>query len=139
MNGFKGGVTIDSFDLPANDPAGGVSLTLATTLVNPASVGVALSTIGFQNSFGSTIIGPAASTGAFTLLPKSTIQLPLAGRLIAQTTPLGLQDVSTIFNGNQPNFCHLTAGAYYACLPQASFTEFLRSSSCTATRRDPPT
>lgn len=103
MNGLKGGVMIDSFDLPANDPAGGVALTLATTLVNPSSVGVALSQIGFQNSFGSTTIGPAASTGPFTLLPKSTIQLPLAGRLIPQTTPLGLEDVSTIFNGPFPS------------------------------------
>ncbi|KAM0750211.1 hypothetical protein T439DRAFT_247618 [Meredithblackwellia eburnea MCA 4105] len=99
MNGFKNGVTIESFDLPYNDPAGGVHLTLQTSLVNPSSVGVALSTIGFQNTFGSTTIGPAASDGAFTLLPKATIALPLVGRLIPQTTAQGLADVSTIFNG----------------------------------------
>jgi hypothetical protein len=99
MNGFKGAVIIENFDLPANDPAGGVALTLQTSLKNPSSVGVALSTIGFANSFGNTIIGPASSTAPFELLPKSTIQLPLAGRLIPQTTPQGLADVSTIFNG----------------------------------------
>lgn len=99
MNGFKGLVTIESFDLPANDLAGGISLVLQTSLTNPSSVGVALSTIGFVNSFGSTIIGPASSTAAFVLLPKTTISLPLAGRLIPQDTETGLADVSTIFNG----------------------------------------
>lgn len=99
MNGFKGLVTIEKFDLPANDPAGGVQLVLATTLTNPASVGVALSTIGFANSFGSTVIGPASSTAAFSLTPKSTIALPLTGRLVPQTSAQGLADVSTIFNG----------------------------------------
>lgn len=98
MDGFKGGVTVESFDLPSNDPAGGVTLTLQTSLVNPSSVGVALSTIGFENTFGSTDIGPVSS-GAFVLLPKSTIALPLAGRLIPQSTSQGLADVSTIFNG----------------------------------------
>lgn len=99
MNGFKGLVTIDSFDLPSNDPAGGITLTLATTLTNPSSVGVALSQIGFLNYFGSTDIGPVASTSAFDLSPKSTIALPLAGRLVPQSSDQGLADVSTLFNG----------------------------------------
>jgi hypothetical protein len=34
MNGLKNGVTIQSFDLPANDPAGGIHLTLQTTVAN---------------------------------------------------------------------------------------------------------
>jgi len=99
MNGFKGLVKIESFDLPANDPAGGITLTLATSLTNPSSVGVALSQIGFQNFFGSTNIGPVASTGAFDLSPKTTIALPLAGRLVPQSSDQGLADVSTLFNG----------------------------------------
>ncbi|GJN94719.1 hypothetical protein Rhopal_007810-T1 [Rhodotorula paludigena] len=99
MNGFKGLVTIESFDLPSNDPAGGITLTLQTSLTNPSSVGVALSQIGFQNYFGSTNIGPAASTGAFDLSPRSTISLPLAGRLVPQSGDQGLADISTLFNG----------------------------------------
>ncbi|GAA5937070.1 uncharacterized protein JCM15063_000146 [Sporobolomyces koalae] len=99
MDGFKNLVTIESFDLPYNDPAGGIHLTLQTSLTNPSSVGVALSTIGFQNSFGSTIIGPAASASAFNLNPKSTIALPLVGRLVPQSSSQGLADVSNIFNG----------------------------------------
>ncbi|GAA5951249.1 hypothetical protein JCM3765_002422 [Sporobolomyces pararoseus] len=99
MNGFKDLVTIESFDLPSNDPLGGIHLTLQTSLTNPSSVGVALSTIAFQNSFGSTIIGPAASASAFDLNPKSTIALPLVGRLVPQSSQQGLADVSNIFNG----------------------------------------
>ncbi len=38
MNGLKNGVTINSFDLPANDPAGGIHLTLNTTVVNVRTI-----------------------------------------------------------------------------------------------------
>jgi hypothetical protein len=99
FNGFKNNVIIESFDLPANDPAGGIHLTLQTELTNVASVGVELSTLSFMNTFGSTVIGPAAATGPFTLAPKATMQLPLAGRLVPQSSQQGLDDVSTIFNG----------------------------------------
>jgi len=34
MNSLKGGVMINSFDLPSNDPAGGIHLTLTTTVKN---------------------------------------------------------------------------------------------------------
>ena len=34
MNGLKGGVTIDTFDLPSDDPAGGIHLTLQTSVSN---------------------------------------------------------------------------------------------------------
>lgn len=98
MNGLKNGVVVNSFDLPANDPAGGIHLTLNTTVTNPSQVGIELSTIGFQNFFQSTHLGPAASTGAFTLAPQSTIGLPLAGRLIPQDSSQGLADVSAVFN-----------------------------------------
>jgi hypothetical protein len=34
MNGLKGGVTIKTFDLPSNDPAGGIHLTLEAVTTN---------------------------------------------------------------------------------------------------------
>lgn len=34
MNGLKGGVTINTFDLPSDDPAGGIHLTIEATAVN---------------------------------------------------------------------------------------------------------
>lgn len=81
LNNLRGGVIINSFDLPYNDPAGGVHLTLATSVTNPSSVGVSLSQIGFQNFFDNVNIGPVASTAPFVLAPLATISLPLAGRL----------------------------------------------------------
>ncbi|KAH7108191.1 hypothetical protein BKA62DRAFT_764259 [Auriculariales sp. MPI-PUGE-AT-0066] len=99
MNGLKGGVVINSFDLPSNDPAGGIHLTLDTTITNPAQVGVELDSITFQNYFGSTHLGPATSSGgSFTLLPQATFQQALVGRLIPQTEQAALDDVSTVFS-----------------------------------------
>ena len=34
MNSLKNGVVINSFDLPSNDPAGGIHLTLDTSVSN---------------------------------------------------------------------------------------------------------
>lgn len=98
FNGLKNGVIIDSFDLPANDPEGGIHLTLNTTVTNPSQVGIALSGIGFRNFFQSTYIGPAQAGGAFTLAPKGTTQLPLVGRLVPQNgSDQGLTDMGTVF------------------------------------------
>jgi hypothetical protein len=114
MNGLKGGVVIDSFDLPANDPAGGVHLTLATTITNPSQVGVSLSSIGFQNYYQTTYIGPAAASPAL-LLPLAAASVPLAGRLVPQTSSGGLADVSTIFTNCQSLFKYLATVFSYFC------------------------
>lgn len=34
FNGLTNGVTIESFDLPSNDPAGGIHLTIESTISN---------------------------------------------------------------------------------------------------------
>lgn len=103
MNGLKNGVIIDSFDLPANDPAGGIHLTLNTTISNPSQVGIALSSIAFNNYFHETFVGPVQSAGAFTLAPSATIQLPLVGRLVPQNgSSQGLADMGTVFTNCKP-------------------------------------
>lgn len=120
FNDLKAGVTIQAFNLPSNDPAGGITLTLETTVANvranyliscyccllfvpqPSQVGIALSTIGFNAFYGTTELGPVASTAAITLLPNSTSPLALVGRLIPQNTAEGLAAVSAVFN----NFIH---------------------------------
>ncbi|KAH8979124.1 hypothetical protein EDB92DRAFT_1821158 [Lactarius akahatsu] len=102
LNNLKNAVLIKSFDLPADDPAGGIHLTLDTAIANPSQVGISLSNIGFQTYFGNTNIGMVASNGSFTLAPLATSSLGLIGRLIPQTQQSGLLDVSTIFN----NFIH---------------------------------
>ena len=66
--------------------------------VQPSQVGIELSSIGFQNFFQDVNIGPVASTGSLNLAAQSTIALPLAGRLIPQSSQTGLDAVSAIFN-----------------------------------------
>ncbi|RPD52194.1 hypothetical protein L227DRAFT_623401, partial [Lentinus tigrinus ALCF2SS1-6] len=98
MNSLKGGVKIETFDLPSNDPDGGIHLTLQTNVTNPSQVGVELTSIGFQNFFQDVNIGPASATNTFSLSPQSTIPLALTGRLIPQKEESGLDAVSAMFN-----------------------------------------
>ncbi|KAI6135778.1 hypothetical protein EV401DRAFT_1898270 [Pisolithus croceorrhizus] len=102
FNGLKNGVQISSFDLPANDPAGGITLTIQSEVTNPSQVGIELSSIAFTTFADDIEIAAVASTSAFTLFPGSTSSLPLAGRLIPQNSGDGLAAVSAVFN----NFIH---------------------------------
>ena len=79
-NGLKGDVIINHFDLPANDPAGGITLTLDTTVTNPGSIGVQLSQLGFQVRMGPV---DAALTGAELLLDHEHWSGSSHGRLYA--------------------------------------------------------
>lgn len=78
------------------------SLSLTRAVAQPSQVGVSLSSIGFNSFFDNVLIGPVASTGPVTLLPNTTSPLPLAGRLIEQTSDQGLGAISSVFN----NFIH---------------------------------
>ncbi|KAF9264250.1 hypothetical protein L218DRAFT_258531 [Marasmius fiardii PR-910] len=102
FNGLTGGVQVQTFDLPANDPAGGIQLTLEAATTNPSQVGIELSSIAFDTFAGNVLIAPVQSNGTVSLAPQSTSMLSLAGRLIPQTSSEGLSTVSTIFN----NFIH---------------------------------
>jgi len=102
FNGLKDGVRVKTFDLPSNDPAGGIHLTLDTATTNPSQVGIALSSIGFDTFIGNVMIAPVLSAGAVTLAPVSTSDLSLVGRLVPQNSPAGLSTISEVFN----NFVH---------------------------------
>ncbi|KAJ3850500.1 hypothetical protein EV368DRAFT_84496 [Lentinula lateritia] len=102
FNGLRGGVQIQSFDLPANDPAGGIHLTLNASATNPSQVGIELSSLGFNSYIDGQLIAPVSCSGAVTLNPESTSNLALVGRLIPQTSSEGLAAVSQVFN----NFIH---------------------------------
>lgn len=98
FNGLKNGVVVNSFDLPENDPLGGIHLTLNTTVTNPSQVGIALSNISFVNFFHTTFVGPVAAEAPFTLSPSTSIDLALAGRLVSQNgSEQGLADIGAIF------------------------------------------
>lgn len=126
MNGLKNAVTINSFDLPGDDPAGGITLTLDTTIVNPSQVGIQLNSLAFGSYYSTgTYLGPVASVPQLNLAPLSTSQVKFAGRLVPQTTEAGLADLSKIFTdfihdipssvevrgvGSDPNVSWLTEG-----------------------------
>ncbi|KAJ2957136.1 hypothetical protein NQZ79_g7103 [Umbelopsis isabellina] len=97
MGGLKGAVTINSFNLPSNDPAGGIHLVLETTIKNPSQVGVQLSGLGFEAFFGSVDLGPVAGTNV-NLPPQSSANVEMQGRLQEQTSSEGLAALATLFN-----------------------------------------
>ncbi|KAG8833980.1 hypothetical protein FRC17_009762 [Serendipita sp. 399] len=98
MGGLKGAVTINTFDLPADDPAGGITLTLDTSLVNPSQVGMQVNSLLFKSYTKSgTYLGPVASVPTTNMLPLSTSQIKFAGRMVPQTSSEALADLSKIF------------------------------------------
>ncbi|KAJ7188457.1 hypothetical protein C8R46DRAFT_1054741 [Mycena filopes] len=101
FNGLKGGVIIKSFDLPSNDPAGGIHLTLDATAANPSQVGIELSSLGFETFVNGIMIAPVTS-GSVSLAPGATTDLSLVGRLVPQDSAAGLAVISNVFN----NFVH---------------------------------
>lgn len=97
LNGLKGQVIINSFDVPSNDPAGGLHLTAVSTINNPAQVGVALTSFGINIMMKDTQIGPSAAASAFTLQALAVTTVPLVGRIQEQTSQGGLADLSELF------------------------------------------
>lgn len=96
-SGFKNAVTVNSFDLPSNDPAGGVTLNVDVSISNPSQVGFNLGGASFENYFGSVDIGPLSSKGGANFAPVSTSRMSMTGRLIPQTTQAGITAITTIF------------------------------------------
>ncbi|CAD6924941.1 unnamed protein product [Tilletia controversa] len=96
FNGLQGDVIINSFDLPYDDPAGGIHLTVDATINNPSSVGVQLSRFGVSVDANGTFLGPQAAANAFTLAPMSQSPLSLVGRLVPQSGS-GLDVLSALF------------------------------------------
>ncbi len=97
FNGLRNSVIINSFDLPSNDPAGGIHLTAATTIYNPSQVGVQLSRFGVNLDRNDTYIGPSAAQDTFVLQALAVTTLPLVGRLVPQSSDQGLAVLSEIF------------------------------------------
>lgn len=97
FNGLKNSVIINSFDLPSNDPAGGIHLTADTTIYNPSQVGVQLSRFGINLARNNTLLGPSSVAQPFVLQALAVNTLPLVGRLVPQTTDQGLAVLSEVF------------------------------------------
>ncbi|WFD34248.1 hypothetical protein MCUN1_001085 [Malassezia cuniculi] len=97
MNNLKNAVTINSYDLPYNDPAGGIHLTANAVVINPSQIGVQLSRFGTSVYSNNTNLGPTSAQSGFTMQPLSNTSIPLAGRLVHQDSDEGLAVLSQIF------------------------------------------
>ncbi|SHO78091.1 Uncharacterized protein MSYG_2433 [Malassezia sympodialis ATCC 42132] len=96
MNNLKNRVQILRYDLPSNDPQGGIHLTATALIQNPSQVGVQLSRFGVNILNDGVVLGPSYAAKGFTLNAVSTTQLPLAGRLVRQSGH-GLDVLSQVF------------------------------------------
>lgn len=96
-NGFKNAVKITAFNLPSNDPAGGITLTASTTIQNPSQVGFNFEGVGFESYFREVDLGPLASSGAAVFPPGGVASLNMQGRLIPQTSAEGLAAIKEVF------------------------------------------
>ncbi|CAO3627243.1 unnamed protein product [Cunninghamella blakesleeana] len=95
-NGFKDAVKINSFDLPSNDPAGGITLIANTTITNPSQVGFSLGSVAFNGFYKDVLVGPlGASPAVFAPLAPASIQMK--GRMIPQNTKHGLEMITEVF------------------------------------------
>jgi hypothetical protein len=97
MAGLINDVKINSFNLPSNDPAGGIHLVLDTTITNPSQIGVNFQGLGFESFFGAVDLGPVAGTNVI-LNPQSSANIQMAGRLQPQSSQDGLNALETLFD-----------------------------------------
>ncbi|CAM0140292.1 hypothetical protein VKS41_005895 [Umbelopsis sp. WA50703] len=97
MQGLKNDITIQSFNLPANSPNGGIELDVVTNIKNPSNVGVDLSGVGFESYYQSVDLGPLASVGGANFPPQGQSAVSMSGRLVPQSSSDGLNAIQTIF------------------------------------------
>ncbi|KAJ1923184.1 hypothetical protein IWQ60_006039 [Tieghemiomyces parasiticus] len=99
MRGFDGQVDIRGFDLPANDPAGGIQLKIDTALGNPSNIGVELGDLTFDiyDEASGVLVGPVVAQGV-SLQPKAESLLHMTGRMVPQPTPEGIAALSALMN-----------------------------------------
>jgi hypothetical protein len=96
-NGFKDAVTISEFDLPSNDPAGGITLTANTSIINPSQVGFDFANVGFESYYEDVLLGPLGSAAEAVFPPQGTADLPMKGRLVYQDSHEGIAAITTVF------------------------------------------
>ncbi|KAI8637942.1 hypothetical protein BD408DRAFT_457039 [Parasitella parasitica] len=97
-NGFKNAVTVQNFYLPANDPAGGITLTADTIIHNPSQVGFNLGGAAFETYFDGVDLGPLASDGAAFFAPLTDSSMKMKGRLVSQEgSQQGIMAITTVF------------------------------------------
>ncbi|KAI8071002.1 hypothetical protein BC940DRAFT_345216 [Gongronella butleri] len=94
-NGFKNAVNIENFTLPANDPAGGITLVASATMNNPSQVGFNIASVQFDGYYQGLYIGPMFAAPA-VIAPNAVSSVQLKGRLIPQSDA-NMQKLTPVF------------------------------------------
>ena len=93
INNFPS-ISILSFNLPSNSPAGGITLSLQTSLGNPSIASVAIGTMVLDLYYGTALLGSVTGTGV-TLVPGNN-SIPLVGNI--NPSAANLPAASTFFS-----------------------------------------
>ncbi|ORZ08637.1 hypothetical protein BCR42DRAFT_335337 [Absidia repens] len=95
MGGFKD-VKINSFELPANDPNGGILVNLGTVINSPSPVGVQLGTIQLNIGYQGVNLGMVSAENV--TLKKGENLIPLKGSIKPLSNPADLEKVGVMFS-----------------------------------------
>ncbi|KAI8337106.1 hypothetical protein BC941DRAFT_353316 [Chlamydoabsidia padenii] len=95
MGGFKD-VKIQSFNLPANDPTGGILVELGTVMKSPSPIGIQLGTIQLNIGYQGVNLGMVSATNVTLVKDDNTI--PLKGSIKPLSNPADLEKVGTMFS-----------------------------------------
>ncbi|GAA5861436.1 hypothetical protein JCM5353_007312, partial [Sporobolomyces roseus] len=91
-------ISITDFQLPGDDPAGGISLSVQTKLTNPSAFGVEIGILSVSLYYGDLLLGPAQTTSSVNLT-AGVNYIHLVGRLLPYTdNPAALAQLSTLFS-----------------------------------------
>ncbi|KAL1924247.1 uncharacterized protein VTP21DRAFT_7282 [Calcarisporiella thermophila] len=104
-DGLRGRVKVKRFELPGDDPAGGVKASSEAEIRNPSTIGLELSKIDVH-IFSQDVFISDGTGRDVTLEPKGSSVLKLEGRLFPQTSQQGLQVLSKLFSNylsSKPN------------------------------------
>ncbi|KXS20722.1 hypothetical protein M427DRAFT_27841 [Gonapodya prolifera JEL478] len=99
--GFGGlkNVSIVSFDLPGNDPSGGIAIVIQTLLVDPSTIGIEMGNLTFDVALGGNVIGTSLSPNT-TISPGPNL-LKMTGRLAPGASQSQISQMFTDFIGGR--------------------------------------
>ncbi|SPO25553.1 uncharacterized protein UTRI_03023_B [Ustilago trichophora] len=101
---LRNAVTLGTFDLPSNDPAGGIHITASASVRNPSNIGINLDRLGVNFGLATSILGEAGLANRLNMTPSAQSDVNVAGRILPQSGQ-GLADFSAIaqnFISNKP-------------------------------------
>lgn len=95
INSFSGGVVLQDFSLPGEDPSGGIKFSTTTTLTNPSPFTVDLGTISLALSYEGVNLGTGSSPGV--VVRPGDNNVTLTGVMVHHTDSSELSKIGQLF------------------------------------------